>query len=140
MNRITLLGAGIIATITFGFVFFNFVRQQFIMSLLIFIWAVFIFRFLTQQSMFAKIITTIKRAKLSFIQKQIEQLETTQNLADKDAIEAINRLMDYHDRIKRTPNSAINLRSGLSFLNSLLLPLIGFLLGNIDIVLKFFSR
>lgn len=140
MNQITLLGAGIIATVTFGFVFFDFVRQQFVLSLLIFSWIVFIIRFLTQQSMFTKIITRTKRVKLNSIQEQIEKLEETQNLADRNTIEAINRLMDYYDRIKNTPNSAINLRSGLSFLNSLLLPVVGFLLGNIETVLKLFFK
>jgi hypothetical protein len=136
LNQTSLLGAGIIATLTFGFVFFEYVRQQTILGLILFSWAVFIIRFLSQQSSFTKIISQAKRTKLNNIQAQIEQLEKKQNLADKNAIETINRLMDYHDRVKNTPNSAINLRSGLSFLNSLLLPIIGFLLGNIETILK----
>ena len=54
-------------------------------------------------------------------------------------MEAINRLMDYHDRIKATRNSALDLRAGLNFLNSLLLPLLAFLLANLKEVLKLFS-
>jgi len=38
--------------------------------------------------------------------------------------------MDYHDRIKGTPNSALDFRAVLSFVNSLLLPLLAFLLSN----------
>jgi hypothetical protein len=47
----------------------------------------------------------------------------------------MNRLMDLHDRIKATRSSALDLRAGLAFLNSLLLPLIAFLLANLDRVL-----
>lgn len=47
--------------------------------------------------------------------------------------------MDYHDRIKATRNSALDLRAGLNFLNSLLLPLIAFVLGNLDKILAYFS-
>jgi len=43
--------------------------------------------------------------------------------------------MDYHDRIKSTPNSALNFRSSLNFLNSLLLPILAFILANLDKVL-----
>ncbi len=70
---------------------------------------------------------------------KIEKLEAQGNIADKETIDAINRLMDYHDRIKATPNSALNFRAGLGFLNSLLLPLIAFVLANLDKLLKLFS-
>jgi len=55
---------------------------------------------------------------------------TAGNLTEKEKIESINRLMDYHDRIKGTPNSALDFRAVLSFVNSLLLPLLAFLLSN----------
>jgi hypothetical protein len=47
--------------------------------------------------------------------------------------------MDYHDRIEATPNSALNFRSGLNFLNSLLLPVLAFLIGNLKDVISFFK-
>ena len=37
---------------------------------------------------------------LKEIQARVEQLHTADNLAEKDMMDAINRLMDYHDRIK----------------------------------------
>ncbi len=138
LSQQSLLAASMVAFFTFGFVLFDFFRQQDILGLVIFSWVLFIYGFFDQQSVFRRIITRTKRVKLNSIQEQIERLEATQNLANKDTLEAINRLMDYHDRIKDTPNSAINLRSGLSFLNSLLLPVVGFLLGNIETVLKLF--
>jgi hypothetical protein len=50
----------------------------------------------------------------------------------------INRLMDYHERIRATPNSNLNLQSLGNFLNQLALPLLGFLLANIDTVINLF--
>jgi hypothetical protein len=44
--------------------------------------------------------------------------------------------MDYHDRIKATPNSALNFRASLNFLNSLLLPILAFILANLDKVIE----
>jgi hypothetical protein len=40
--------------------------------------------------------------------------------------------MDYHDRIKSTADSALNFRSSLNFLNSLLLPVLAFVFTNLD--------
>jgi hypothetical protein len=87
----------------------------------------------------AKIITRAKWKKLNEIQAQIEKLEVEENIVEKETMEAVNRLMDYHDRIRATRNSALDLRAGLNFLNSLLLPLLAFLLGNLKEVLKLFS-
>ena len=44
--------------------------------------------------------------------------------------------MDYHDRIKATPNSALNFRAGLNFLNSLLLPILAFVVANLKDVIN----
>jgi hypothetical protein len=55
-------------------------------------------------------------------------------------LERLAKLMDYHDRISNTPNSALNLRSSLNFLNSLLLPVLAFLIGNLKDVIGFFQN
>jgi hypothetical protein len=41
--------------------------------------------------------------------------------------------------VKATRNSAIDLNAILGFINSLLLPLLAFLLANLDLVLKLFG-
>jgi hypothetical protein len=43
--------------------------------------------------------------------------------------------MDYHDRIRATPNSMINLSSITNLLGTLLLPLVATILGNITTIL-----
>jgi len=60
-------------------------------------------------------------------------------MPSKDEREYLTWLFDYHERVKATPNSSIDLKSGIGFLNSLLLPVIAFILGNIDTILKLFS-
>jgi hypothetical protein len=95
--------------------------------------------FIINQVALAKIITRAKWKTLSEIQAKVEALQAQENMAEKETMEAINRLMDYHDRIKATRNSALDLRASLNFLNSLLLPLLAFLLANLHEVLELFS-
>jgi hypothetical protein len=72
----------------------------------------------------ARIIGKTKRRTLNDVQARIDYLTVTSNIAEKDTMEAITRLMDYHDRIKATRNSALGIGVILQFLQSLLLPLL----------------
>ncbi len=94
-----------------------------IFSLLI-MWLPIIAIFILNQNALKKIVENSKKRKLKEIQNRIEQLETENDIANKETIEAINRLMDYHDRIRDTKNAAFNFRSIINLFNSLLLPLI----------------
>jgi len=95
--------------------------------------------FIINQVALAKIITRAKWKKLNEIQAKIETLEAQEEIPSEKTLAHLTKLMDYHDRIKATRNSALDLRAGLNFLNSLLLPLLAFLLGNLDKVLELFS-
>jgi hypothetical protein len=95
--------------------------------------------FVISQISLTKIIIKAKWKILNEIQAEVETLQTPENLVNKEMMEAVNRLMDYHDRIKATRNSALDLRAGLNFLNSLLLPLLAFVLANLSDVLSFFG-
>jgi hypothetical protein len=80
----------------------------------------------------------VRRAKaktLNEIQAKIEKLHTSESLGEKGTMETINRLMDYYDRIKSTRSSRIDLGAVLNLINSLLLPLLALVLGNIDKIL-----
>lgn len=107
-------------------------RPFFIIPFVFVTWVPLIILFITNQYALTKIITRAKWKKLNKIQAKIEALEAEENIVDKDTMEAVNRLMDYHDRIKATHNSALDLRAGLNFLNSLLIPLLAFILANLD--------
>jgi hypothetical protein len=95
-------------------------------------WGPLIVIFLIGQYALAQIITRAKWTKLNEIQAKIEMLEAEEDVPSEKTLAHLGKLMDYYDRIKATRNSALNLRAGLNFLNSLLLPLLAFILGNLD--------
>jgi hypothetical protein len=106
-----------------------------IMSIIV-AWLPITILFATSQYALAKIISRAKRRTLNEIQTQIEQIQATGDIAEKETMEKINRLMDYHDRVKGTKDSTLDLRAILGFVNSLLLPIIGFALGNFKDIFK----
>lgn len=108
--------------------------------LVVVLWIPIITIFILNQTSISSIIRRAKWKTLNEIQSQVEELRATGNLKEKETMEAINRLMDFHDRVKATRNSAIDSSTMLNFINSLLLPLLAFLLGNLDKVLLLFSR
>ncbi len=81
------------------------------------------------------VIVRAKWKMLNEVQEKIEKLSGGKDIPDKDALDRLSKLMDYHDRIKSTPNSALNFRASLNFLNSLLLPILAFILANLDKVM-----
>ena len=108
--------------------------------LVLFYWLPIIAIFISNQTGLSSIIRRVKWKTLNEIQAKVENLQSSENFVNKETMEAINRLMDYHERVNRTRNSALDLRTVLSFINSLLLPLLAFLLGNLDTVLALFGK
>jgi hypothetical protein len=106
--------------------------------ILIMLWLPIIAMFVLNQTSLASIIRRVKWKTLNGIQAQVAALQTAENYSSQETMEAINRLLDYHDRVKDTRGSALDLRATLNFLNSLLLPLVGFLLAKVDRVLAIF--
>ena len=107
--------------------------------LVLILWLPIIAMFIMNQTSLSSIIRRAKWKTLNEIQAKVEKLQAAENFEDKETMEAINRLMDYHDRVKATHNSALDLNTTLHFINSLLLPLLAFILGNLDMVLKLFG-
>ena len=104
-----------------------------------FFWLPIILLFVLYHTGLSRIIRRTKRKTINEIQAKVEKLQSAKSFGDKESVDAINRLMDYHDRVKATHDSALDFRTYLSLFNSLLLPLLGFLLGNLDLVLNFFA-
>jgi hypothetical protein len=127
------------AIMTFVSALFRILNLATIIILVLVGWGPITALFVISQVALAKIITRAKWKKLNEIQAKIETLEAQEDIPSEKTLLHLTKLMDYHDRIKATRNSALNLRAGLNFLNSLLLPLLAFLLGNIDKVFKLFS-
>jgi len=135
---------------TYGYVFNNVILQlglaiikvPILVSIIYMIvigWLPVTVQFVLNQTSIRNIVLSSKKKTLNRIQAQIKEIHNG-DITNKDNIEAINRLMDYHERIRKTPNSSLNLESVLRFLNQLILPLIAFLLGNLDTVIKFFAK
>ena len=104
-----------------------------------FLWSPIIAMFILNQTSLSSIIRRAKWKTLNEIQARVEKLHASEKLGEKDTMEAINRLMDYYDRIKSTRNSRVDLGAVLNLINSLLLPLLALALGNIDKILALFK-
>jgi len=108
--------------------------------LVLFLWLPIIAMFVLNQTGLSSIIRRAKWKTLNEIQAKVETLQEEENFGNQETMDAIKRLMDYHDRVKATRDSALDFRTYLSFINSLLLPLLAFILGNLDLVLNLFAR
>jgi len=96
--------------------------------------------FILNQTSLSSIVRRAKWKTLNEAQAKIEKLRASKNFGNQETMDAIKRLMDYHDRVKATRDSALDFRTYLSFINSLLLPLLAFLIGNLDLVLSLFKK
>ncbi len=101
-------------------------------------WGVLAVLFVIIQIALAKIIARAKWKTLNEIQSQIERLRSQEEIPSEQTLTHLSKLMDYHDRVKATRNSALDIRSGLNFINSLLLPLLAFLLANLGEIVALF--
>jgi hypothetical protein len=100
-------------------------------------WAVLSLQFINTQSALRNIISVEKWKTLNNIQADIRALQTSGNLTQKETTDAISRLMDLHDRIRATPDSTMNMRTSLNFMNQMFLPVIGAIFSYLDAILKF---
>jgi hypothetical protein len=139
-SGLVFIGAILGAIFTLGLIYFRLLNVIISIPFLVLgTWGPLGVIFIASQYALARIISRSKWKTLNEIQAQVEELKTKSSLVDKETMEAMTRLMDYHDRVRATRNSALDLRSGLSFLNSLLLPLIAFILANLDNLIAFFT-
>jgi hypothetical protein len=97
----------------------------------VFVWAPTVILYVAGQFHLSNVIMRAKWRTLNEVQTKIEGLYGSEEIPDKDMLDRLGKLMDYHDRIKGTPNSALDFRTGLNFLNSILLPIIAFILTTV---------
>lgn len=101
-------------------------------------WIPALLYFVLTEGSFSHLIREAKLKRQAVIQKQIMEIENTQNMSQKEPAEAVQRLLDLHDRVKTTPVSVINLNSIANLLGSLALPLLAVLINIFDIWQKLF--
>lgn len=100
-------------------------------------WVPITVMFVMNQFGLSRIIARAKTKKLSEIELEIAKLEAANDFTKKEILESINHLMDFHERVQKSNNSSLDFRAILSYLNSLLIPALGFL---IDTLVKLFTR
>jgi hypothetical protein len=127
-----------VSTIIFGLIDILTLANALLM--IVIFWVPLTVLFIVNHYAMSKIISRAKWHKLNEIQERIINIEQEQDIADDDTIDAINRLLDYHERVLASRNSVFNFRAGLRFLNSLLFPIVGFILANVDAVLNLITR
>ena len=101
-------------------------------------WTILTILFAVIQYSLSRITTAAKYKSLGEVETRIDLLLSQVDPEDKEAREGINWLMDYHDRIKSAPNSALHFRAMLEFVNSLILPLVAFVITNLKEILGLF--
>jgi hypothetical protein len=100
-------------------------------------WIPLTIQFVSNRSALKKISRNAKWQALREVEQQIRMVQAEGKLADKDTMEALTRLMDYHDRISATHDTALETRARISFLNQILLTVLASALANIHGVLSF---
>lgn len=101
-------------------------------AFLLIIWLPLAALYFASEGAINNIVNNAKWDTLRELQSTIESMHQNGDLTDEGTLSTIQRLIDYHDRIAATRNSTFNVRSLLTFINSLLLPLAAFLLANAD--------
>jgi hypothetical protein len=86
--------------------------------------------FFFNHSILTSIISRAKWKTLRQLQSQIIKLQSKEDPPSSTTLDHIAKLIDHHNKIQATPNSALSLRSLLEFLNSLFLPTLGVVIGD----------
>lgn len=100
-------------------------------------WIPITVQFALSQMSLRRIIVNAKWKTLQSIQAQLRELQGVRGKS-KNSIDVILRLMDYHDRIRETPNSTLDLRSLINLSNQLAIPSLGLIVANIEKIIGFF--
>jgi len=104
------------------------------------VWAPIIMLFIIRYSLVGQLIRRSKHIRLKEIQDMIIEIESGGDISDKETMEKISRLWDYHNRIKSSNDTSLDLLSLLTFINSLVIPLIAFILSNLDSIVILWSK
>lgn len=103
-------------------------------------WGITIVQFLLTRSTLGAITNRAKWKTLNRIRTNINVIEATGDLSDKDTAERLFRLADIHKQIMASKTNTFDLKSVSTLFSQLMLPLLGLLLGNLDKILKLLSK
>jgi riboflavin transporter FmnP len=106
---------------------------------LLIVWAVITAQFILTRSTLGKIVDAAKNKTLSDIRAKINVVRAEGDMAEKETAERVLRLMEMHDRVKSAKVEVFDFKSVTTFITQLMIPLLGFLLANLDGVMRWLS-
>jgi hypothetical protein len=95
-------------------------------------WIPILIQFKANQSSINNIVQKGKLKTLTEIQQKIEFMHASMKSGDRKTINAINRLMDYYERIDKIRSSSFSLNSVVNLVNQLLIPFVAIILANLE--------
>jgi hypothetical protein len=98
-------------------------------------WLPLIALFVVNQMALSGVITRSKRKSLNEVEAQMAALRPRAEPPDNETMETLLWLWDYHDRIKSTRNSMLDIK-GIILVNTLLIPLLAFLIANREAIFE----
>lgn len=99
-------------------------------------WLPLIALFVVNQVAISGVITRSKRKSLNEVEVQMAELRSREDPPEHETMETLLWLWDYHDRIKGTRSSALDIMGILNLANTLLIPLLAFLIANRELVFE----
>lgn len=112
---------------------FTVTMVTFRLRILIFViprWLPLIVLFVANQMAISRVISRSKRKLLNQVEAQMAAMRPRSGPPDKETKETLLWLWDYHDRIKGTRNSGLDIKGIMNMVNTLLIPLLAFLIAN----------
>jgi hypothetical protein len=138
MNHVTDMFAVMEGTATlFSITIVTFTLQD--LLLIIPAWLPLIVFFVINLTAVSEVISRSKRKTLNEIEAQMNDLRPTGETPNYGALDTLIDLWDYHDRIKGTRDSLLDIGGIVKFVNTLLIPVLAFLIANREAILELLS-
>ena len=99
-------------------------------------WLPLIALFVANQMAVSGVVTRSKRESLIEIEAQVAALRPRADPPDQETKDALLWLWNYHDRIKGARNSILDLKGIMNLVNTLLIPLLAFLIANREAIFE----
>jgi hypothetical protein len=97
-------------------------------------WLPLIALFVVNQVAISGVITRSKRKSLNEVEVQMAALRPGADPPEHEAMETLLWLWDYHDRIKGTRSTILDIMGIVNLVNTLLIPLLAFLVANREVI------
>ncbi len=99
-------------------------------------WLPLIALLVVNQMALSGVITRSKRKSLNEVEAQMAALRPRAEPPDNETMETLLWLWDYHDRIKGSRNSMLDIKGIMNLVNTLLIPLLAFLIANREAIFE----